>query len=134
MSEPVTPHFTRAELEAVLERFRGTILQTPPPFSAKKVAGTPAYRLARKHIAVELEPVEVRVFALRSRWNSMEPRPAFACAARPELISAVSRTMWAANSAAEHFLTALRRTASGEFSEATRVLWKRWKSWRARAH
>ena len=64
ISEPVEPHFTRAELEAVLDHFRGTILQTPPPFSAKKIAGTPAYRLARKHIAVELEPVEVRVLAL----------------------------------------------------------------------
>ena len=63
-SEPVEPRFTRAELEAVLARFRGTILQTPPPFSAKKISGTPAYRLARKHIAVELEPVEVQILAL----------------------------------------------------------------------
>src|SRR5580692_3173649 len=43
-SEPVTPSFTRADLEDVLARFRGIILQTPPPFSAKKIAGTPAYR------------------------------------------------------------------------------------------
>jgi len=28
-------------------RFRGEIEQTPPPFSAKKIGGTPAYRLAR---------------------------------------------------------------------------------------
>src|SRR5579871_2781672 len=58
-SQPVAPHFTRAEFDHVLERFRGTILQTPPPFSAKKIAGRPAYRLARKHIAVELAPVEL---------------------------------------------------------------------------
>src|SRR5580692_6298474 len=63
-SVPVEPRFTRDELEAVLAQFRGSFLQTPPPFSAKKVAGTPAYRLARKKIPVKLSPVEVRIFAL----------------------------------------------------------------------
>src|SRR5215469_13720966 len=46
-----------AELEAILDRFRGEILQTPPPVSAKKVAGRRAYELARQAITVELEPV-----------------------------------------------------------------------------
>ena len=32
-----------------LERFRGTVQQVPPAFSAKKVHGTPMYRLARRH-------------------------------------------------------------------------------------
>ena len=40
-SEPVDPRFKRDELEAVLMKFRGAFLQTPPPFSAKKVSGTP---------------------------------------------------------------------------------------------
>src|SRR5436190_928682 len=31
-----------ADLERVLESFRGSFLQTPPPFSAKKVASVPA--------------------------------------------------------------------------------------------
>src|SRR5436190_2876299 len=34
-------------LERVLEGFRGTYLQMPPAFSAKKIAGRPAYELAR---------------------------------------------------------------------------------------
>jgi tRNA pseudouridine55 synthase len=38
----------RELLLAQLERFRGTVLQVPPVFSAKKVRGTPMYRLARK--------------------------------------------------------------------------------------
>lgn len=45
-----------AELETLLERFRGDFLQTPPPVSAKKIAGRRAYELARKDIAVELPP------------------------------------------------------------------------------
>jgi tRNA pseudouridine55 synthase len=45
----------------VLERFRGSFLQTPPPFSAKKVASVPAYEKARKNQPIELRPVEVTV-------------------------------------------------------------------------
>src|SRR5579863_3914892 len=64
VSQPVEPSFSREELETALNQFRGTFLQTPPPFSAKKIAGTPSYKLARKNIPVELSPVEVRVFEL----------------------------------------------------------------------
>ena len=49
------------ELEAVLDRFRGTFPQTPPPYSAKKVAGVAAYEKARKNEAVDLRPVSVTV-------------------------------------------------------------------------
>jgi tRNA pseudouridine55 synthase len=51
-------------LDAVLDRFRGTFLQVPPVFSAKKVAGTRAYKLAREGRAPEMKPVEVTVTAL----------------------------------------------------------------------
>jgi tRNA pseudouridine55 synthase len=41
--------------------FVGTFRQVPPPFSAKKIKGVPAYKLARKKLHVELKPVEVEV-------------------------------------------------------------------------
>jgi tRNA pseudouridine55 synthase len=49
---------------ALLGEFRGTYLQSPPAFSAKKIGGTPAHRLARKGKPPELTPVEVTVSAL----------------------------------------------------------------------
>jgi tRNA pseudouridine55 synthase len=55
---------TRATLEPELERFRGTFEQMPPPFSAKKVGGTRAYRLARAQQPVALKPVPVTVALL----------------------------------------------------------------------
>lgn len=58
------PNIERDALLAVLDRFRGTFPQTPPPVSAKKVDGRKAYELARKNIPVELKPVEVTVHAL----------------------------------------------------------------------
>ena len=51
----------KEELEAVAARFRGVIEQLPPPFSAKKIHGVPAYKLARKHKEVVLEPVQVEI-------------------------------------------------------------------------
>lgn len=41
--------------------FLGEIKQLPPQFSAKKVAGIPAYKLARKDKPADLKPVQVRV-------------------------------------------------------------------------
>ena len=38
----------RAELDAALERFRGTFEQTPPAYSAKNIDGERSYEIARK--------------------------------------------------------------------------------------
>jgi tRNA pseudouridine55 synthase len=50
----------QAILEGV-QRLTGDYLQAPPPFSAKKVEGRRAYRLARQEQTVTLTPVPVRV-------------------------------------------------------------------------
>lgn len=50
-----------AEVEALAADFRGTIEQMPPPFSAKKIGGVPAYKLARKNQAVRLKPVQIEI-------------------------------------------------------------------------
>jgi tRNA pseudouridine55 synthase len=52
----------RGALAAALEPFRGEILQTPPPVSAKKVDGRRAYELARQSVAVELAPSRIEVY------------------------------------------------------------------------
>ncbi|SCA58589.1 tRNA pseudouridine synthase B [Chlamydiales bacterium SCGC AB-751-O23] len=46
---------------AIEENFQGTISQTPPMFSAKKVKGKKLYELARKGITIERQPQEVTV-------------------------------------------------------------------------
>jgi tRNA pseudouridine55 synthase len=51
-------------LELVRElagKFLGKIKQMPPPFSAKKINGVPAYKLARKKKEVSLAAVEVEI-------------------------------------------------------------------------
>jgi tRNA pseudouridine55 synthase len=49
------------QVSELAARFRGVIEQMPPPFSAKKVHGVPAYKLARKKKEVELKPVRVEI-------------------------------------------------------------------------
>jgi tRNA pseudouridine55 synthase len=49
------------QVRALAMEFQGVLRQTPPPFSAKKIGGVPAYRLARKRVDVALKPVEVQV-------------------------------------------------------------------------
>lgn len=55
---------TRRDLESALDAFRGTYEQMPPAFSAKKVGGVAAYKLARRSQAVALAPAVVTVSAL----------------------------------------------------------------------
>ena len=55
---------TREQIEAVLERFRGPILQTPPMYSALKRDGKPLYEYARAGITLEREARPVTIHAL----------------------------------------------------------------------
>jgi tRNA pseudouridine55 synthase len=56
-----TVDVSRGEVERTLASFVGEIEQTPPAFSAVKVQGQPAYRLARKCTAVALRPRPARI-------------------------------------------------------------------------
>ena len=60
-NEPVND---RGRLEAVLERFRGEILQLPPMYSAIKIRGKKLYEIARRGGSVEREPRPVTIFRL----------------------------------------------------------------------
>jgi tRNA pseudouridine55 synthase len=52
---------TNDEVQAAAARFRGVVEQTPPPFSAKKIDGKPAYKAARRGQTVVLKPVTLRI-------------------------------------------------------------------------
>lgn len=54
----------RTAVERAAQAFVGTLPQRPPPFSAKKIRGVRAYRLARGNRPVALEPVAVTAHAV----------------------------------------------------------------------
>jgi tRNA pseudouridine55 synthase len=57
----VEPALTLEQVRRAAGRFHGEMEQMPPQFSAKKVGGTPAYRLARAGEPVELKPAKIRI-------------------------------------------------------------------------
>jgi tRNA pseudouridine55 synthase len=60
------PSLTLEQIRSAASRFHGDMEQMPPPFSAKKIAGTPAYKLARAGKPVELKTakISIRSFAI----------------------------------------------------------------------
>ena len=61
IGEPQEVNVILEEIQQVGLGFEGKIQQVPPPFSAKKIHGVPAYKLARRKREVELQPVEVEI-------------------------------------------------------------------------
>ncbi|MGA3262962.1 MAG: tRNA pseudouridine(55) synthase TruB [Terracidiphilus sp.] len=57
----MNPALTLDQVRAAAGRFHGEMEQMPPPYSAKKIAGTPAYKLAREGKPVELKAATVRI-------------------------------------------------------------------------
>ena len=55
---------TEAEIKETLQKFTGELMQTPPAYSAVKVGGQRAYKLARAGKPVEIEPRKVTVYKI----------------------------------------------------------------------
>lgn len=116
--EPASPDvpvtLDRATLETILDRFRGDISQVPPPVSAKKIAGKPAYALARRNQPVELAPVDVHVYSLELLGiDGNQAAVRVHCSAGTYLRSIAHDAGRIMGCGA--FLQSLRRTASGDF-------------------
>jgi tRNA pseudouridine55 synthase len=113
-SDPRNVLLSLDQIDLLAGRFRGQIEQLPPPFSAKKIQGVPAYKLARKKKAVLLQPVNVEVteFAVLSVEGD--------CAAfrarvgSGTYIRSIANDMGEALGCGAH-LRSLKRTALGEF-------------------
>ncbi len=61
---PNAPVPTHGQIEAAAQRFTGRIVQRPPAFSALKIRGRPAYKLARQGQPVALEPRPIEIYRI----------------------------------------------------------------------
>ncbi len=61
VGDVVAPALTLEQIREQAGVFQGWIEQVPPPYSAKKIAGKPAYKLARAGVVVDLRPVRIEV-------------------------------------------------------------------------
>jgi tRNA pseudouridine55 synthase len=105
---------TLEHIQKLAAGFLGLIEQVPPPFSAKKINGVPAYKLARKQQEVVLKPVQVEIkeFAILSVEGD---RARFrARVASGPYMRSVAHEMGQRLGCGAH-LESLRRTAVAEF-------------------
>ena len=132
-----TNHITLPQVEDVLKSFVGTIEQIPPAYSALKVDGERAYKLARKGEEVELKPktlviddIELMSFGYARNENPLHTDDADASARSAEenylqlrirvvcskgtYIRALARDIGQALGSGA-YLTALRRTRIGDY-------------------
>jgi tRNA pseudouridine55 synthase len=116
--EPTSPEVAvtldRAMIDAALDHSRGEFAQMPPPVSAKKIGGKPAYELARNHEPVDLKPVTVTVYELEIlKIEGCEASVRVRCSAGTYLRSIAHDAGQVLGCGA--YLKNLRRIASGDF-------------------
>jgi tRNA pseudouridine55 synthase len=114
-AQPVTVNLDQTVTLAA--GFRGVIEQMPPPFSAKKIHGVPAYKLARKHKEVVLQPVQVEIKEFEILGVEGDRARFRARVASGTYMRSVAHEMGQKLGCGAH-LESLRRTAVAEFSLA----------------
>ena len=103
------------QIRELAGRFVGLIDQMPPPFSAKKINGVPAYKLARKHKEVPLKTVQVEIKEFEILGLDGDRASFRARVASGTYMRSVAHDMGQQIGCGAH-LASLRRTALGEFS------------------
>jgi len=114
-SAPQQAHVTQEQVRQLATKFTGVIEQMPPPYSAKKVDGVPAYKLARKKQEVVLKPVQIEIkqFEILAMEDSCARFRAQV--ASGTYMRSVAHDMGQLAGCGAH-LQSLRRTAVAEFS------------------
>jgi tRNA pseudouridine55 synthase len=112
-----TAHITRERIDEVIPTFLGEQWQVPPMFSAVKVDGKRAYKLARKGQEVELKPKllvidEIEVLAFDAQTMQLTIR---VVCSKGTYIRALARDIGQRLDSGAH-LIALRRTRVGDIS------------------
>jgi tRNA pseudouridine55 synthase len=124
-SKPLT--LTLEQLQDLATRFHGTIDQVPPVFSAKKIDGVPAHKLARAGQPVPVKPARITVhrFVLTELQDGLASFEASVSAGG--YIRSLAHELGQAAGCGAH-LASLRRTQAGDFTLAHAITVDRLKS------
>lgn len=112
-----TGHITRGLVEEVLTQFHGSIEQVPPSYSACKVDGHRAYKMARSGKEVELKAKTLTIDEIELLEYSQQSITVRVVCSKGTYIRALARDIGQALGSGAH-LTALRRTRVGDVNEA----------------
>src|SRR6202790_2969978 len=113
-SSPHTVNVSLEQMQKLASPFIGLMEQMPPPFSAKKIKGVPAYKLARKHQDVALKPVQVEIREFEILGVEGDHASFRARVASGTYMRSIAHDMGQQLGCGAH-LQSLRRTAVAEF-------------------
>ncbi len=114
-TDPMDVNLRLDEIESAAAKFRGVTEQTPPPFSAKKIKGVPAYKLARKQKEVTLQPVQVEIKELEVLGVDVDRMRFRARVSSGTYMRSIAHDLGKALGCGAHLET-LRRTSVAEFT------------------
>lgn len=106
-------HIGREQVEAVLQRFLGTIKQVPPAFSACKIDGKRAYKMARKGKEVNIKAKELVIDDIELVAMQLPVITVRVVCSKGTYIRALARDIGEALGSGAH-LVGLRRTRVGD--------------------
>src|ERR1035437_4694854 len=119
-SPQVEPSLTLEQVRIAAARFHGKLEQMPPAYSAKKIAGTPAYKLARAGKPVELKAAKVRIASFEITAIEGAEASFMMTISAGGYVRSVAHEMGQDLGCGAH-LGSLRRTQAGVRSEERRV-------------
>ena len=109
-----TVNVSLEQIRVLAIQFVGLIEQMPPPFSAKKIKGVPAYKLARRHQDIALKPVQVEIKEFEILAAEGDQALFRARVASGTYMRSIAHDMGQHLGCGAH-LRSLRRTVLGEF-------------------
>jgi tRNA pseudouridine55 synthase len=111
----VDPKLALERVREAASRYLGEIEQVPPPFSAKKISGTPAYKLARAGKTVELRAVMIRIASFEIVGLSQDEAQFTMTVSAGGYVRSVAHELGRDLGCGAH-LSGLRRTRAGAFT------------------
>ncbi|AQX19165.1 tRNA pseudouridine(55) synthase TruB [Bartonella sp. WD16.2] len=116
---------TQEDILALLPKYTGVILQTPPKFSAIKIAGNRAYDLARAGEIVEIPPREVKIESLKFTGTTTQGHSIFEITCgKGTYVRSLARDM-GCDLGCYGYIADLRRIAVAPFNENDLIPWNK---------
>jgi len=115
LSRADVPDVPAKVLQTLAAQLLGPQLQVPPPFSAKKIGGVPAYRLARKGKPVEISPQRIVIYQLEMSLRGADEIEFYIRCSAGTYVRTFASDLGKRLGCGAH-LGRLRRRTSGEFS------------------
>jgi tRNA pseudouridine55 synthase len=119
-SEPKPLTSSLTELKQLASRFRGAIDQVPPIFSAKKIQGVPAHKLARAGAAVPVKAARITIHDFRLLSLEGDEAAFTMQVSAGGYVRSVAHELGQLAGCGAH-LSALRRTRAGAFTLAQAI-------------